>query len=616
MGVANSKRKYSGGPNYSTKRGSDAEDGKGKEGEEGKGEEEAPPAETDPEKIKLANLKMWGPVLKAFMDNKEVKTKIKQAVDKQSAEGDGFIDKKILFTADDAQAYVSGKESHPLTQFYIDDLDKIYLFNPDFKKILEDLSKGSEGQPVRKMIKIPKEDKDTMTKMIPTLLDGPTHIMENVKRAVRHKALMEIIKYVLSSKEFKKAHKDTLEGQRSEIESGSKSKEEAAIAMKEENGQGAAPAGDKAPGGESEAGGGGAPSAIDIAKTIVSAVAEAKGGATSEVATSEAGASEAGAGASEAGASEAGASESGSESESASEAADSESEGGSDTSSMSSMPNSEFDSGSEGGSDNSSTYSIDPLTGGKIFKTAEEKESKKFKKAEQAGLEEKKKAFLLDTVKLVKYIDENQDQLLALYSKATMKSLGLASNIDKSAPKDAVIESLFQVVNTYVKEPDMAGAAGVPPPAAEGEAGKDGAKDGEKKADGAADGDKKADGPADGAEKKDDSAGKDVAPAGPPVVGGSPEEIVQGGGGTKAVPKKKKKFTRKKPQHIKISINVGNKNVISSDSSSSDSSSSDSESSSSDSSSSSSESESDEEDRKQKYTVNKVKKRSKSTSSV
>ena len=62
MGVANSKRKYSGGPNYSTKRGK--EDEPGAPGEEKKKEE--PPAEQDPDKIKINNMKMWGPVLKAF----------------------------------------------------------------------------------------------------------------------------------------------------------------------------------------------------------------------------------------------------------------------------------------------------------------------------------------------------------------------------------------------------------------------------------------------------------------------------------------------------------------------------------------------------------------------
>ena len=603
MGVANSKRKYSGGPNYSTKRGKEGDD----KDADGKGEEK--PAETDPDKIKIANMKMWGPVLKSFMDDKEIKTKIKQAADTQSAEGGIFIDKKILFTADDAQAYVSGKESHPLTQYFIDDLDKIYLFKPEFKKILEDLSKGSEGKPVRKMIKVPKEDKDMLTKLIPMILDGPTHILENVKRAVQHKALTEIINYVLASKEFKEHHKGTLTEQRDAIKSGSKSKEEASLELKEKKGEGAAPEGDKAPteggsdGGEGQyAGQGDVPSTFAIAKVIANAVAETNlkplentlsdGGSASEAESNDG--------------------SNNSMSDSASEGADSSSYGGS-SDSMSDTAAYDSDGGSELDiASISSTASVDQY-GGKLFKTAEEKEDKKFKKAEQAGLEDKKKAFVLDTVKMIKFMDENKDVLLSLYSKATKKSLGMGSNIDKNADKTAAVEALFPVVDAYVKEPDMAGAAGMPPPA-EGDT-KDGEKkdgekkDGEKKdgaaADGAAaDGAPPAEGAKDGAPAADDADKKADGEAGKKDGGSQDvkefEMLMAQDGGAKTVPKKKKKFTRKKPQHIKISINVGNQNVIASSSeSSSDSSDSDSESDSSD---------SDSAERKQKYTVNKVKK--------
>ena len=567
MGVANSKRKYSGGPNYSTKRGKDDEPVAPAEEKK----KEAPPVEEDPDKIKINNMKMWGPVLKAFCDNKEVKTKIKALV--KSAQQD-----TIAYTDDDVQTYVSGKDGNPLTEYFIDDIDKIYLFDPEYKKQLDELAKGSEDKPVRKMIAVPKENKDIFTKFIPTVLEGPKHILENVKRAVEHKEMAEIIKFVLDSKEFKDHHTQVkIEPHRADVESGKKSKEEASIENKEKV-EGAAAAGEEKTGGGLED-------------------EDEEGGEEGE---------------------------------------EGEEDSGSIGSGSSYFSSSSYTSAGSGEGEG----------GGKFFKTAEEKEFKKLKKDERAGLEEKQKAFLIDTVKMIKYMDENKADIIALYKKSK-----LGANIDKKNTSgiNQIVPKLLETIDAYVKEPDLAGAAGVPPtPPAEGAEGekKDGAEG--KPADGAegakpADGAKSADGAAPaGADAKPDAkppAGADAKPAGADAKpdakpadakpadgekkkgGGDDNDdlIQQGGGGSGGGSiKKKKRFTRKKPRCVNISINVGNNNVISdSDSDSSSSSSSNSSSSDSSTSDSSTSDSDDEEDqpakkRKKKYVVNKVKRKTNS----
>ncbi len=567
--MTNSKRIYSGTPNYSDKRGKD-DDGKGAAGEDGKGEDgkaEAPPPETDPDKIKQNNMEMWAPAFKAFFGFKQVKYKLKEPVKAQKEE-------KIAFKEDDIQSYVSG--SGDLSKYFMEDLDKIYLMDAEFKKLLDTMTKGSEGQPVRQLLPgiESKGNEAALTPLIPELIK---QVLPNVKRAVQYKGLTDVINYIITTKEFKAHHKsEKISGEKENIVSGEKSKEEASLSNKEKNGEG---------------------------KGAAAAAPEEKGDGAAE----EGGASEGG------GAAEGGA-ELGSDTSSVYE-----SDGGSISSGTSGGTNVSGDTNVSDGTnvsgDSNSTTSSYPsdeedgstLDGGKIFKTAEEKEYKKFKKGERADLGEKVKAFIADTPVVTAFIDTNLDTLSSIYTKNTF-----SKNVDKKSPAIGdIIPLLFTAIDTYEKKPEEVGAHLIKPEpaAADGKDAKDG-KDTKDKPEGE-----------DKAAPTGDAAAPPAGAAPPPGDKGGGDGIIQGGGGAVDAntveanevdantldgggKQKKKRFTRKKPRHINININVGDKNVIENSSSSSSCSSS---SSSSSSSSDSSTSDDDEKDRKQKYVVNKVK---------
>ena len=260
------------------------------------------------------------------------------------------------------------------------------------------------------------------------------------------------------------------------------------------------------------------------------------------------------------------------------------------------------DSSYSGGSDNEEL-----TTGGALFKTKEEKlaaEKYKLKKEEvKSQRAENIAKFFLDMTALYKFIDANQDKLLAIYES----KIGRANINDKSPEFLPMIDLLIEAIDNYKAEEETTGAAleefkkGSEAAPAEGEAedkaapaadeaapaaGKetgDGGLNKESSTDPAETGDAKGDAaPADNAvppgdKKPEGDADKDKKSA-DTTAGGA---IMQGGSA-----KKKKRYTKKKkPQRISININVGNENVISDTSSSS-------------SSSSSSDTSSDEEDEK------------------
>ena len=83
------------------------------------------------------------------------------------------------------------------------------------------------------------------------------------------------------------------------------------------------------------------------------------------------------------------------------------------------------------------------------------KQYKEFKKGQKADIKEKQILFMKDIPKLNKFIDTNENELMPIYSKSK-----IGKNVDKSASKSSIITPLFEAVNSYIKEPDMAGAAG------------------------------------------------------------------------------------------------------------------------------------------------------------
>jgi len=590
MGVVGSKRKYNSG---------DAKQGTGtdsrgqfdknapggpegdKKGEDAAKGEEAPPppgelTAENIDEIKEKNFTKWSKIFSNISQLEQVKYKITALTKKQPS--DNFVEKKIAFTEKDVLAYVSGKEQFAL--YLKEDIDKFWLMDESIKELMSDENKkglikasevsDSDLKNYEKSgdKKLLNEVKDIITNVIKTIVPL---FLEKTKIAVQHMALSEVIDYVLDTKEFKDKYKEAnILVHRDAITKGTKTKEEVLMENREKKAEEKASAEEPKPkeGGDD----------YSISSSNMS------GGDDYSMSNSS--------------------------------ISNSSMSGGDDYSISNSSINSNVNSGGEedGGEE-----------GGGVFKTAEEKEYKKFKKEERGNFDEKKTDFLNDTFKRIKFIDTNQDLMLSIYSKSKV-----GVNVDKkSAGIKTLIPILLEAINTYEKEPDTTGAAGVKsaaPPSAEGAEKAEGAD--KNKAEGAEKDKAGAPPAAEGADtppaKKDGGSleqASEVEPAGgaveqapvepapavepaggavepasvveqaseveqAPVVepaGGAVETtaIVQEGGGT--IKPKQKRHTRKKPQRINININVGDKNVIdesssgSSDSSSSDSSSSDSE---------------------------------------
>ena len=217
----------------------------------------------------------------------------------------------------------------------------------------------------------------------------------------------------------------------------------------------------------------------------------------------------------------------------------------------------------------------DNIDGGKLFKTAEEKEYKKFKGEERKEFAEKKDKFMKDEVKVIAFLDANIESLMTSYKK---NKVGV--NVQKSSMKTntALLEAIFTAVNSYEKEVETTGAAiefiaksGEAPAAEEGD--KKGEKDG-KEGEAGKDGEGNGAGAEEGDKKKGE--GKDVKGHG----AGAEEGGNQSGGGShttvKSTKTKKKRQPKKLPKNINININLGKTNIAYEDTSDSDSSSSDS----------------------------------------
>ena len=315
------------------------------------------------------------------------------------------------------------------------------------------------------------------------------------------------------------------------------------------------------------------------------------------------------------------------EAEGAAEGAEAQ-EGGDDTS------DSDSDSSDSEGGDSSDGVSyvsgdgdnISNIEGGK---TNAEKEYKSFKKEEKADFAVKIADFMKDTPKLIKFMDENKEDLMNLYEK---NKIGI--NVKKSMVDGSpILEKLFQEINNYTKEIEETGAA-VEMIAKSGEAPavEEGDKAGEEKA--PASGDKpsgdKPEAPASGDKPSGDKppAGEEKAPAAPasgdkpPAPNGGQSGGQSGGSGKHAtITKTKKKCQPKKklPKNINININLGKTNIAYEDTSDSDSESSSSSDSDSESSDSDDESDSDDKEEEKKvvkkgkkqvkYVVNATKKK-------
>ena len=542
---------------------------------------------------KQNNMKKWAPFFKELFKNPDFKLHIKAGIKVNNEISEN--NNKLIANEPDIEKYLNGDKDY--IDYITDDLDKIYLFNPpETKALFEELTKGSEDQPIRTLSK-----EITGAALIEKMKEIAKKILPNIQRAVKHKGLTEVINYLVDTDEFKEEHKKTnISPEKDSIMKGEKSANEAAL--KKENDAEADP--------EAEA----------EAEAEAEPEPEPKPEEGGDTASIHSG-----------GSSLSGGSLSG------------------DSLSSRSLSSRSLSGGSLSGG------SVDE--GGGVFKkSAEEKQYKEFKKGQKADIKEKQILFMKDIPKLNKFIDTNENELMPIYSKSK-----IGKNVDKSASKSSIITPLFEAVNSYIKEPDMAGAAGN-----EAEAPVNDASGNEAAASAAAE----------GAAQVTDAEG--AAPAAPPAAEAANPSVGESGGSggnntstttsagdqaiqladmiketllktalettglqnpkssassnpiekaieilpntfaehNSSVPqtgggitsgenemKKRKKKRGKKPKHINISINVGNKNIII-DETSSSSSNSDSSSSHDDTTSISSSS-SDDEDNREKKNKNK-----------
>jgi hypothetical protein len=529
--------------------------------------EEALSGQYEAEMKKQNNMKKWAPFFKELFKNPDFKVSIKAGI-KANNEISG--DSKLIADENDIEKYLNGDEDY--IDYITDDLDKIYLFNPpETKALFEELTKGSEDQPIRTLSK-----EITGAVLIEKMKEIAKIISPNIQRAVKHKALREVINYLVDTDAFNQKHTATnIESEKDSIMKGEKSANEAALKK------------EKSP--------------------------EEGGGDTASIHSS-----------------------------------------GSNDSSLSggSLSSRSLSGGSLSGRSISggslSGGSIDE--GGGVFKkSAEEKQFKEFEKGQKADINQKKILFMKDIPTLNKFIDTNENELIPIYSKNK-----IGKNVDKSAPKTNIIERLFEAVDSYIKEPDMAGAAGASPELPANDVSGNAAAE------------VNAATPAAPAAAEVKAAAAPAAPAGPAEVKAAPAEsggtsggnnttttsagdqaiqlaamiketllktalettglqnpkssassnpigkaieildkpsVPQTGGGTtngENEIKKRKKKRGKKPKHINISINVGNKNMIIDETSSSSSNSDSDSSSSHDDTTSTSSSSSDDEDNREK----------------
>ena len=476
-----------------------------------------------------------------------------------------FAGLKIVAAKDDVFTYMSGDDKFSL--FLKEDIDKYWLVDETIKGLLDEevaLLIIELGKNEKEFKKANEAKYNELSGIVTKITkEIVPKMFDKTQIAIQHKALKDILDYAIESDELKKYHKSQNISDKKESITSGEATAKEVSMEKRDN------------------------------------EAEAK-----EQKAAEGGPS---------GGRNIGDSDSETESES-----DSETESESD---------SEMGSGYSSDGGESYMSSGDNIGGGKIFKSAEEKEYKKFKGEERKDFAEKKDKFMKDDVKVIAFLDANIASLMASYEKNK-----IGANVKKSSMKTntALIDALFTAVTTYEKELETTGAAvemiiksaekaAAPAEGEPGAAGEAAAGDDKKGEAAAGEGEKKdgAAGEAPAGEKKDGAAPPAAPPAEKPAVGGAS----QGGGGHTTTKKPKKKRQPKKlPKNINININLGKTNIAydnTSSSSSSDSSSSDSSSDSSSSSSSDSEEEEEEKvikkGKKQvKYVVNATKKKNRS----
>lgn len=549
MGVTGSKRSYTLGD---AKQGTGT-DSKGQFDKAEPGAEGPPPEESAADK-KMKNVNMWKAFLTAIIEMKDAKDPLQKAVLTEKTLTTELTKKGVVIDKDAVKNFASGDGDYlPELILYLGEVGLKPSEGEQIKFNSAEALKISTAEPGRKG---PKQTLKKEVKFSDVEKTFFLSIIDAARVAKKHTVFRKILKdYILETDSFKDAMKgENVLGARDDIKAG----KDGAVAKAK------AEIKDKEKGKEPTAGGddyvseAGASEADGSASEADGGASEAEGGASDDEC------SDGGSYASVDGASMSGGS--------VSEAS---------VSDYASISESSMSGGEEyeGGDDE------DVEGGANIpgFRTPEEKiaklnkkEYKKFKKEAYTDFTKKQEAYFNDEVEMSKFMDANEGDLLQMVYDGKGTLVGKWINKSASGPKKAVAANLVAAINAYVEPVEGAPPADAAP--ADGAAPVEGAAPAE--ADGAAEGDKKE-------EKKEEKPAPEAKGGAEPASG---EVVEQGGGGGIKVNPKKKRHTRKKPQRINISINVGNKNVIDENSSDSDSSS----------SSSSSDSSSDDEDDEEK----------------
>ena len=577
MGVANSKRVYSDEPDEPEKKGA-------KEGEEPAAGEpgaeekpEAPPEDMGP--IDKTEAIKWKPFFKDILKMPEAKDKIKTLIldDKAAKGSDEYGKKGIIIKADDVTDFAYG--------------DKEFIM--ELLLYLKEGLPGKKGEPPIKLDQAKAEalttgpQADNNGKQIRNLkpntpfksvdADILVPLISAAKLALKHKMFLRVLKkYILDTDTFKEEHKrQDINENKEDIKSGKKTvadaleenktkdtakdkppepeKKEGDDDKKEGADDKKEGADDKKEGADDKKEGGNNSDSASFSTDVTSLNSYGSVGGDDNISyTSSVG---------------------GDDSSTASTTIPSS---GSDISSISGLSGISGISDISGGyGDNNeqdgglNRYSFVPdklITDKKLRELKGKKDYKKFKKQTRADFDEKTKTFFNDTSTVDTFMENNEKDILALmYYKRGVPFKWIDKS--KKEEKRRVATALVKAIIEY--KPSEPGAEGAPPePGAEGAPLVEGAK------------------------SLEGESSTDPTPPSNPVAPGIPNAlpgiklpgagadatteggaIMQGGGGS-SNQKKQKKFTRKKNQRINISINVGNKNVISDTSSSSSSSSS------------------------------------------
>ena len=249
------------------------------DGAEGADVEEAaaPALEANSEtidKIKQENFDKWSKIFRDLIRNKDIESKIKSSFNKTFLEPLGqvggapdadapdadapaadapaadanegekidinnfkhFVGLKIVASKDNVFDYLSGDNKYSF--FLKEDIDKFWLVDEKVKELLDEETAKliiELGKNEKKFKKANEEKYNEISDVVTKITKEIVPIMfDKTQLAVQHKALKEILDYVIKSNELKDFHKkQNISGSKEDIKSGEKTAKEVAMEKRE-----------------------------------------------------------------------------------------------------------------------------------------------------------------------------------------------------------------------------------------------------------------------------------------------------------------------------------------------------------------------------------------------